>query len=158
MARRLLDFDHEARLTQSCAESAIGFVRTLSESTLKKELPLSPKKSEWEVYQEPERLIRMFEFDNQEMLREFVSNLLDYQEESHHHAKIIVEFEKVIVETYTHDIDAITSQDLDLAKFCDDLYTDIEYYERSTGQVHRDNERISGGENRSATVRRRDPR
>ena len=42
-----------------------------------------------------------------------------------HHARIIIEGSDVTVETYTHNVDAVTELDQELAEFCDQLYVDV---------------------------------
>ena len=53
------------------------------------------------------------------------TNLLDYQEENQHHARITVDYRSVGIEAYTHNIDSVTELDKKLAKFCDELYEDV---------------------------------
>ena len=54
--------------------------------------------------------------------------MLGYQDENKHHSKITITSDKVIVESYTHDIDRVTELDKELAEFCDDLYEDVGYF------------------------------
>ena len=81
----------------------------------------------WRVVTDPERLMREFEFSRPSHLRYFVDELLSYQQESSHHAKITIDHLSVTVETYTRDLNMVTSQDRNLAGFCDEIYGDTKF-------------------------------
>ena len=91
-------------------------------------LPVQPNKSEWVVVddQSTERLVRTFEFKDAKRVKDFVTHLIFEQEEMQHHARVIVEGNEVTVETYTHNVNEVTELDKELAKFCDDLYRDVQ--------------------------------
>ena len=91
-------------------------------------LPITPKKFDWTTLQAPERIVKSFQFKHYKILKAFLSELIDYQEKLGHHAKIIVEGNIVTVESYTHNVEEITELDLELAKFADLLYQDVQYY------------------------------
>jgi len=57
---------------------------------------------------------------------------LKYQEYNQHHCKMIISHRLIEIETYTLDISRITQQDLNLAKFCDELYEDIKYFDTTS--------------------------
>lgn len=58
----------------------------------------------------------------------FVSTLLSYTKKLDHHPQItIAEGVKVQVETYTHQVNEVTEQDLRIAKMADQLYKDATY-------------------------------
>ena len=112
-------------------EVALG---NLNESIVaNSETPISPIESEWITFQNPERLSRSFLFDNYKLLRYFVDNILDYQEENYHHSKIIINYRTVTIETYTHNVNAVTEIDTELANFCDVLFDDIKFYHIARG-------------------------
>ena len=92
------------------------------------DLPIEPKSFEWKRLDSPERLAKTYEFKHKALLTAFLSELIEFQEKLGHHAKIIVEKNKVTVETFTHTVEEITELDLDLAKFTDLLYDDVQYY------------------------------
>jgi len=91
------------------------------------ELPVDVKKSEWTVVDigGVEKLARMFEFNDAKRVKDFVTHLIFEQEEMQHHAKIIIDGNSVTVETYTHNVNAVTELDQELATFCDQLYRDV---------------------------------
>tara|TARA_B100000700_G_scaffold331403_1_gene463843 strand:- start:12827 stop:13231 length:405 start_codon:yes stop_codon:yes gene_type:complete len=91
-------------------------------------LPVSVSESEWTTLSSPERLGRVFKFRNPSLLREFISQILKHQESVGHHADIEIKNRNVKIESYTHDVDAVTELDIELTKFIDDLYDDLQYY------------------------------
>ena len=93
------------------------------------ELPVQAKeKSKWTVLQNPERLVRSFEFSQYKFLKAFLNILMNYQEKIHHHSTIIVQHRKIDIEVYTHDLEEVTERDRELAKFIDVLFEDVQYY------------------------------
>jgi len=91
-------------------------------------VPIQPDESNWKILDNPERLARAFLFNDPRQRDAFIKELLAYQDENRHHSKITITFDKVIVETYTHDLDKVTELDKELAKFCDELYEDVAYF------------------------------
>ena len=91
------------------------------------DLPIDAKRSEWVVSNDGriEKLMRTFEFKDAKRVKDFVTHLIFEQEEMQHHARIIIEGSDVTVETYTHNVDAVTELDQELAEFCDQLYVDV---------------------------------
>mgnify|MGYP003630178496 CR=1 FL=1 len=127
---KLIDLISESeRITHTGYRSAdILFESLRSESTLGlDELPVSVDRDDWSHLKNPERISKSFKFLNFEKLSFFLGELLNYQEESQHHAKIIIENNTVNIESYTHVINSVTSLDFELAKFCDNLYEDIQF-------------------------------
>lgn len=92
-------------------------------------LPVAISESEWSVLEGPERITRKFTFESILSLKQFLDDIIDYQEYKNHHAKVIIEEKSVTVESYTHDFDGVTSLDKELARFCDDTYVEITYRE-----------------------------
>ena len=92
------------------------------------ELPVSVDQSAWETLPGPERISRAFSFSSSGKLRYFVNELLSYQERVHHHATIAIQGDSVTVESYTHDVNGVTNQDLRLAKFADEVYEDTRFF------------------------------
>ena len=85
---------------------------------------------EWTVLANPERLQRTYEFSDMKQVIYFFNELYKYQFDINHHCKIAVDNLQVIVETYTHSFDGVTSQDKKIKKLADELYTDVTYFER----------------------------
>jgi len=96
------------------------------------EVPISVSSSAWETLGDPERLSRRYVFSRFDHLVYFINESLKYQEESHHHAKMTIEGLEVTVETHTHDIQSVTSQDLMLAKYFDEIYSDVSFLDPDT--------------------------
>ena len=91
-------------------------------------LPVSVDQSEWTTLSSPERIARSYSFSSMAKLRYFINELLSYQERVYHHAMIVIQGEKVTVESYTHDVNGVTNQDLRLAKFADEVYEDTRFF------------------------------
>ena len=91
-------------------------------------VPIQPDESKWKILDDPERLARAFLFDDPRQRNAFIEELLSHQDKNKHHSKITITFDKVIVETHTHDLDKVTELDKELAKFCDELYEDVGYF------------------------------
>jgi pterin-4a-carbinolamine dehydratase len=95
------------------------------------EIPISVSgSSEWEILTNPERLQRTYEFKDMKQVMYFFNELYKYQFDINHHCKIVIDNLQVIVETYTHSFDGITIQDKKIKKLADELYTDVNYFER----------------------------
>lgn len=127
---RLIDLISESRKIEPTGYKSADalFESLLSESTLgSDDLPVSVDKDDWDHLKNPERISKSFKFLNFEKLSFFITELLNYQEDSQHHAKIVIENNSVSVESYTHIIESVTSLDFELAKFCDNLYQDIQF-------------------------------
>jgi 4a-hydroxytetrahydrobiopterin dehydratase len=96
--------------------------------SIDQDLPISVQKPMWSLLENPSRIFRNFKFDNIKSLEDFIMELIDYQENAGHHAKIIMENLNIGIETYTHTLNEVTELDLELAKFCDLLYEDVKHY------------------------------
>lgn len=91
-------------------------------------VPIQPKRSEWELLKNPTRLTRLYEFENYDQLRFFVSSIMSYASKIQHHPTIsIIEDGQVQVETYTSTLNDITEQDIRLTKISDQIYLDATY-------------------------------
>ena len=96
--------------------------------TLTVNTPIAPKKFDWERMSDPERLGKTFEFKNHHEYKSFLAELLEYETQTGHYGKVILEFPKVHVEVYTHDVNGITNLDLEYAAEMDDIRRDVAYY------------------------------
>ena len=95
------------------------------------DLPIDlAKKSEWVSLDNPERLKRDYSFDDKKEVMYFFNEAYKHQFAVNHHFKITIDNLDVTVETHTHGFDGITDMDLDIKKFCDDLYNEINYFKR----------------------------
>ena len=91
------------------------------------DLPIEAESSSWLTVQDPERLVKTFSFERFEHLDYFVNETLRYQEHIQHHASIIIEHRDVTIETFTHDVESVTRQDLKLAEHLDEIYGDVRF-------------------------------
>tara|TARA_B100000214_G_scaffold375241_1_gene360766 strand:- start:796 stop:1188 length:393 start_codon:yes stop_codon:yes gene_type:complete len=99
-------------------------------STIEAGLPIIASESEWTTLHSPTRLYRSFEFASPAKLKYFVNEMLAYQTSSQHHCTMIVDYNIVQIETYTHDVNNVTEQDLRLADFADEIYEDTRFLSR----------------------------
>ena len=93
-------------------------------------LPISARSSDWTTLSSPTRIARLFEFDSANKLKYFINELISYQELKNHHALIKIDGYNVTVESYTHDVDTVTSLDISLARFCDEIYQDTRFFSK----------------------------
>jgi pterin-4a-carbinolamine dehydratase len=94
------------------------------------DIPISIEEdNDWAILTNPERLQRTFEFSDKHQVIYFFNELYKYQFDIDHHCKIVIDNLKVIVETYTHSFDGITSQDKKIKKISDELYLDVTYFD-----------------------------
>lgn len=98
-------------------------------------LPVLPKESDvpviavdkWKKVESPTRLHKTYRFMSQDMRNEFVRELFDYEDETHHNATITVGEGEVTLDVRTKDIDQVTELDKEYAKWADELYKDVVY-------------------------------
>ena len=91
------------------------------------EAPVKVDKSEWMIHQEPERLVRRYEFDNGRKLRTFLLDVMDYEAEVKHSPEYLISGPSVTISLWTHDLERVTEIDLEFAKVIDEMFDDIEY-------------------------------
>ena len=96
--------------------------------TLSVSSPIQPKKFDWERMSDPERLGKTFEFGSHPEYRNFINEIISYETETGHYAKVLCEFPKVHIEVYTHDVNGITELDLEYTAEADDIRRDVAYY------------------------------
>jgi pterin-4a-carbinolamine dehydratase len=95
------------------------------------ELPIALKNnSNWNVLNDPERLQRIFVFENYREVLYFFEEVYQYQFDINHHCELTIENLDVKVTTYTHGYTGITESDLKIKKMTDDLYNEIEYMKK----------------------------
>jgi pterin-4a-carbinolamine dehydratase len=81
--------------------------------------------NEWTLLGDPARLVCTFQFDDPSIMRRFVSEVMDFQEDAQHHGKILIESQAVNVEVWTHDINDVTELDREYASELTDIYDDV---------------------------------
>jgi len=82
-------------------------------------------KVEWHTVESPTRLRKIFELEDTKVLKLFLSELIDYEDEHDHFAKLITEGTNVTIEVNTRDIQTITQLDYEYAEYANDLYSDL---------------------------------
>jgi pterin-4a-carbinolamine dehydratase len=87
-------------------------------------VPIEVKKSEWRLSEEKKFLLRKFEFDNEEQLRWFVSEILLMQSENKHHAYILIDEKSVNIKVGTKSLGTVTEMDIEYAAGADSIYED----------------------------------
>jgi pterin-4a-carbinolamine dehydratase len=93
----------------------------LSEATL----PVKTRSGlDWEIANSPTRFRKSFKFKKRSQLLDFVSDVLEYEDNVQHHGRIRIEYKTVIVEVWTHDLGDITGLDKDYARLVNDIYED----------------------------------
>ena len=83
------------------------------------------KKKDWEVKQDPIRWHKIFEIKNNNKFNEFIFNVLEFQNETNHHAKMIVMYPKIQIEVWTHGLMDITEIDNEWIETCDEIYREV---------------------------------
>jgi 4a-hydroxytetrahydrobiopterin dehydratase len=123
--------ESKIRDAQSSFNSMSRILEGLSTTIPSEDLPVKAETSDWQTLSDPERLFKDFEFSKFDHLDYFVNEALKYQEDVQHHCKMTISHRVVEIETYTLDVNRVTEQDLNLARFCDEVYEDIIYFDRS---------------------------
>lgn len=113
--------ENEAR---SKSTPAGDFLRPLITEVIE-DMPVQVEESDWSVMSGPERLTRKYLFNDTKMRNWFLRELFEDENNSGHHGKITVSGPEVVIEVWTHDIDAITELDVEYAGRCDDIYNDV---------------------------------
>ncbi|MBN86815.1 MAG: hypothetical protein CL885_04760 [Dehalococcoidia bacterium] len=93
------------------------------------DVPIVPFQETWEVEEDPQRLLKDFKFESFFHLKNFLNEVLEYQEEISHHATLTVNHLSVRIEVFTHQVEEVTEIDLEYAKAVDLIYEDVQYYE-----------------------------
>lgn len=74
----------------------------------------------WEILHD--YLSKRFEFSNFQKAMKFANSVGELAEASNHHPKICINYDEVILETYTHEVGGITQKDLDLIEDIEKLF------------------------------------
>ena len=78
--------------------------------------------SSWQALEEPDRILRSFEFDDFKKALSFVNEVGDIAEKEGHHPNInIHDYNKVDIELYTHKIGGLHENDFIMAAKIDEL-------------------------------------
>ena len=106
---------------RSPMEAIVGLV-------MDKTRPITPKSFSWEKVSDPNRLMKTYEFVSHHEMHTFVHEILTFQQEFGHHAKLTVNYPEVIIEVYTHDVNDITELDTEYARAADEIKMDVDHY------------------------------
>ena len=91
----------------------------------KEDVPIAPQDAfTWKIENNPNRLIKKFEFENDLARRNFINDLLEYEEESGHNGNIQIMGPAIVIEVYTHYLEDITEMDQEYAATADEIYKD----------------------------------
>lgn len=90
--------------------------------------PIKPFQDKWSVIDNPKRLTRDFTFYDFLEMKNFLNELMEYQEDIQHHAKIIVDHRTVTIEVNTKDLEEITEIDKEYSEFVDMIFRDVGDY------------------------------
>ena len=126
MEKLILNAIKRSKDQPSIFESASS-LREASEKNPALEVPVSPERSSWETISTYERdsLQKVYRFTNSKHLRYFVDELLKESDRIFHHPRLVIEAMSVAVELYTHDINDISSLDIHLSKFADEIFGEV---------------------------------
>jgi len=113
------DYLKEKETTAGPEFELFGLVRESAD------VPLVPEKSEWTIVAAPERLARKFIFEDVETRNWFLKELLEDEAQSGHNGKITIDGMEMLIEVWTHDLDAVTELDVEYAARCDDIFDDV---------------------------------
>ena len=86
------------------------------------------QQTEWRRVSDPNRLMREYEFANPHTYHNFLLEVIEFEHEFGHYAKLTGEYPNVIVEVYTHEVNDVTELDLEYASAVDQIRADIAYY------------------------------
>ncbi len=123
MKKSLLKEISESLLRDSPQVIGPDYLRGMTSSTVP--IRVSSPRSEWEIIDSPKRLSRVFFFSDFPTLKSFLGHILDYENQTQHHAEIKINEMSVEVSLFTRDLNAITELDYDYAKFSDVIYRDL---------------------------------
>ena len=92
-------------------------------------LPVEPEESTWEEVEDFSKtyLQKDYVFEQTKHMMYFINESLRQFDKMNHHAKLTVEHLSINVQTYTHDVNNVTKQDMILTDFFDEIFEDITY-------------------------------
>ncbi len=123
MLRTLMkDYLREEEVRHASPSDLFGLV---SES-IDEDVPLQVEESDWALLAQPERMVRKYEFPDIKIRNWFLRELFEDENNSGHFGKITISGHEILIEVWTHDVDAVTELDVEYASRCDDIYNDVE--------------------------------
>lgn len=76
---------------------------------------------------ENDRLVTRIEFDNYRETCFFANSVFSLAEKEFHHPKVVVEYDSVEIDLWSHDSDGLTERDFELAKKIEEIVTEINW-------------------------------
>lgn len=128
--RTLLERNVDTSFKKSLNELSRGNLNSVSANQSDiEDVPIEIEKSSWELFEVDgqEKLVKAYKLHDVRHVLYFMNELIKQSEHMNHHPKIILEGNLISVVLYTHDIGEVTERDIELSRFCDELYEDIVY-------------------------------
>lgn len=118
-------------MTRSLATLHESFINKAREPFVKGTLPVQTKEdflpvipvNTWKKSQE--YYVKKFDFREQKHRNEFIKQLLEYEDEVGHNAKLVINEGLVVVMLQTKDIELVTELDKEYARYADSVYKDV---------------------------------
>ena len=92
------------------------------------EIPVQVEQTTWTHLPNERAMQKAYEFKGFREFHSFVSELLVHLRKYRHDADIRINGLTIIVKLSTPVVDDVTEQDLEIARFCDELREDVRYY------------------------------
>lgn len=108
-----------------------SFINKAREPFVKGVLPVKPKEGFLPVIamntwkKSEDYYVKKFEFRVQTHRNEFIKQLLEYEDEVGHNAKMVVNEGLVVLMLQTKDLERVTEIDKEYAKYADAVYKDV---------------------------------
>lgn len=74
-----------------------------------------------------DKLVKTYNFLNQDDKVDFIVALMKYESSVGHHAALVMNRDKIVIQLQTKDLGKVTEIDKEYAKFADSLFKDILY-------------------------------
>ena len=96
---------------------------TIKVSGLNKEVPIDqPEKLDWNYLENPNRLVKIVQFNAEEKFNSFIIDVLEHQAETGHHGRITIQYPQIKLEVWTHTLNDITEVDFEWAKTVSEIF------------------------------------
>ncbi len=95
-----------------------------------RQLPISPTKETWTRQESPESIRRLFEFSSTEALINFLEDVIQMQDETGHHGKLLVDKNAVLAQVSTVSLQRVTELDIEWAAKVDEIYNDTTFADK----------------------------
>ena len=92
-------------------------------------LPVVTRKSSWETLSGADSIYmtKTYQFDIYKHLIYFTTSVLEHASKIRHHPIILIDEDVVEVRLFTKDLNDVTESDIELSKFIDEIYQEINY-------------------------------